>query len=232
MVENIPYHVIRDKSIADSVESLIGAFYEHSGVIGALKVMKWFEIDCFHASLSNEEEGAADAQNAHRNASGYADFPKPASGLIEGVHQLQNQRYVERIYDGRRFHSIEDQIKYKFKDESYLIKAFTHMSFYQNRATDCYQRLEFLGDAILDFLVISHLCANHSDLDPSSLTNLKSALVNNNTFALLSVKHKLHKCLLQLSPALDSALRRFCDQLEAASEDIASFLEVIRLFSI
>ena len=232
MVENIPYHVIRDKSIADSVESLIGAFYEHSGVTGALEVMKWFEIDCFHASLSKEEEGAADAQNTHRNASEYADFPKPASGLIQDAPQNRNQSYVKQIYNGRRFKSIEDQIKYKFKDESYLIQAFTHMSFYQNRATDCYQRLEFLGDAILDFLVISHLCANHSNLDPSSLTNLKSALVNNNTFALLSVKYKFHKCLLQLSPALDSALRRFCDQIEAASEDIANLLEVIRLFFI
>ena len=240
MLENAPYQVIRDKSIADSIESLIGAFYEHSGVTGALEVMKCFGIDCFHASLSNEEK---DASNASRIASEYADFPQPASGLIQDVHRTskiehppsnieEHRRYVQKIYDGQRFHRIEDQINYRFNDESYLIQAFTHMSFYRNRATDCYQRLEFLADAILDFLVISHLCANHSDLDPSSLTDLKSALVNNNTFALLSVKHKFHKCLLQLSPALDSALRRFCDQLEAGSEDIASLLEVIKSLSI
>eukprot|EP00112_Aurelia_sp_Birch-Aquarium-sp1_P019525 Seg4841.1 transcript_id=Seg4841.1/GoldUCD/mRNA.D3Y31 product="Endoribonuclease Dicer" protein_id=Seg4841.1/GoldUCD/D3Y31 len=188
--------------------------------------MKWFDIDCFQASLRNEENGALDAQYESRSASPskYADFPKPPSGLIQDVNT--HQRYLKQIYKDRSFKSIEDQINYKFNDKSYLIQAFTHMSFYQNRATDCYQRLEFLGDAILDFLVISHLCANYSDLDPSSLKNLKSALVNNNTFALLSVKYELHKCLLQHSQPLDSALKHFCDPIEAAgSEDIASLLE-------
>ena len=41
----------------------------------------------------------------------------------------------------------------RFKDRSYLLQAFAHASYYPNRLTDCYQRLEFLGDAVLDYLI-------------------------------------------------------------------------------
>lgn len=44
---------------------------------------------------------------------------------------------------------LEKSIGYKFRDSSYLLQAFTHASYQPNRLTDCYQRLEFLGDAVL-----------------------------------------------------------------------------------
>ena len=48
-------------------------------------------------------------------------------------------------------------IGYVWTDKSYLLQAFSHASFYPNRLTDCYQRLEFLGDAVLDYLITRHL---------------------------------------------------------------------------
>ena len=44
-------------------------------------------------------------------------------------------------------------IGYVWRDKSYLLQAFSHASYYPNRLTDCYQRLEFLGDAVLDYLI-------------------------------------------------------------------------------
>ncbi|CAF4572583.1 unnamed protein product, partial [Rotaria magnacalcarata] len=46
--------------------------------------------------------------------------------------------------------------------QAYLIAAFTHPSNYANRITDCYERLEFLGDALLDFLVTRHVFVNYN----------------------------------------------------------------------
>lgn len=47
------------------------------------------------------------------------------------------------------YDELEKSIGYKFRDSSYLLQAFTHASYQPNRLTDCYQRLEFLGDAVL-----------------------------------------------------------------------------------
>lgn len=70
---------------------------------------------------------------------------------------------------------------------------FLHF-FYCCQCLDCYQRLEFLGDAILDFLITCQLfndpTRQHS---PGALTDLRSALVNNTIFASLAVRHDFHK---------------------------------------
>ena len=121
---------------------------------------------------------------------------------------------------------MEKQLRYQFKDRSYLIQAMTHMSYDIARVTDCYQRLEFLGDSILDFLVVSHLYENHCDLEPGHLTDIKSALVNNNTLALLTVKHELHRCLLHSSPAMIGAITDFVRLTQSGSGDIESLLQV------
>jgi dsRNA-specific ribonuclease len=44
---------------------------------------------------------------------------------------------------------LEGRLCYKFRDRSFLLQAVTHASYSSNRVTDCYQRLEFLGDAVL-----------------------------------------------------------------------------------
>jgi len=53
------------------------------------------------------------------------------------------------------YEELEKNIGYKFRDNSYLLQAFTHASYQPNRLTDCYQRLEFLGDAVLgNFFIV------------------------------------------------------------------------------
>lgn len=54
---------------------------------------------------------------------------------------------LDRMLAG--FDSFEEKIGYKFENRFYLLQAFSHASYYPNRLTDCYQRLEFLGDAVL-----------------------------------------------------------------------------------
>ena len=59
--------------------------------------------------------------------------------------------------------------------------------------TGCYQRLEFLGDAVLDYLVTSCLFDSERHHSPGALTDLRSALVNNTIFASLAVRNDFHK---------------------------------------
>ncbi|MCM8772084.1 MAG: ribonuclease III [Candidatus Omnitrophica bacterium] len=70
---------------------------------------------------------------------------------------------------------LEKLIKYSFKNKKLLEKALTHPSFSQK---DSYERLEFLGDLILDVIVGIYLYKKYKNEDVEFLTNLKSAYVN------------------------------------------------------
>lgn len=99
-------------------------------------------------------------------------------------------------------HQVQEIVHWKFKDRALLLQALTHASYQKNRVTDCYQRLEFLGDAVLDYLITIQIYERFPQFDPGKITDMRSALVNNNLFAELAVKLKLHKLLLHLSPSL------------------------------
>lgn len=97
---------------------------------------------------------------------------------------------------------IQGIVQWTFKDKALLLQALTHASYQRNRVTDCYQRLEFLGDAVLDYLITIQIYERFPRFDPGKITDMRSALVNNNLFAELAVKLKLHKLFLHSSPTL------------------------------
>lgn len=80
---------------------------------------------------------------------------------------------------------LEAKLGYAFKDASLLIEAMTHRS-YLNEHADFKkphnERLEFLGDAVLEIIVTEHLFT-HYDNPEGELTAWRSALVNAKTLA-------------------------------------------------
>ena len=77
----------------------------------------------------------------------------------------------------RRKTEAEKIIDYKFSDLSLLRRALTHPTAAKHH-TDSYQRLEFLGDAILDFIVGEWLYRKYPDAPEGTLTELRRILVN------------------------------------------------------
>lgn len=73
---------------------------------------------------------------------------------------------------------IDEKIDYVFKDKKLLKTALTHPS----KSKENYQRLEFLGDSILNFLVGEFLFKN-CDKQEGELTVLRSRLVSENHLA-------------------------------------------------
>ena len=61
----------------------------------------------------------------------------------------------------------------------------------------------------LDFLITAHIFEKCGNLNPGQLTDLRSALVNNITFACLAVRYGFYKFLNAGSPALLEAIDRF-----------------------
>lgn len=72
-----------------------------------------------------------------------------------------------------------DVLKVEFKDIQYLITAFTHRSYlneHRKTVSEHNERLEFLGDAVLELVVTEYLYKNYSEPE-GILTNWRSSLV-------------------------------------------------------
>ena len=74
------------------------------------------------------------------------------------------------------FAALEKICKYRFKNRQYLIQAFTHRSI-SNQPRQNYERLEFLGDAVIDIVVSRELMREFPEGDEGILTQKRSALV-------------------------------------------------------
>ena len=90
----------------------------------------------------------------------------------------------------------------------------------------CFCRLEFLGDAILDYVITRHLFEDSKKHSSGVLTDLRSALVNNNIFAALAVKWNFHKYFLALSPQLFLVMDKFVSWQKEQNDEISLNEEV------
>lgn len=92
-------------------------------------------------------------------------------------------------------------------------------------------RIEFLGDAILDYVITRHLYEDSHKHSPGILTDLRSALVNNNIFAALAVQWGFHQYFKAISPTLFSVIDRFVTKQQEKNGDCIDFdEEVIFIF--
>ena len=80
---------------------------------------------------------------------------------------------------------IENIIGYKFNDTSILLKAITHSSYQvkHNEVLSNYQRMEYLGDALLDFVVSDELYRNYPTFDEGTLTKIRASVVSKKPLA-------------------------------------------------
>ena len=94
--------------------------------------------------------------------------------------------------------NLEKIIDVKFINKNLLAESVTHRS-YLNESVDTIEsneRLEFLGDAILELLVSDYLFKTFPQFPEGKLTNLRSAIVNTKTLGTVGNKLKLGDFLL------------------------------------
>ena len=146
------------KTIADVVEALIGASYVHGGFELGLECIKLFGLGMEWQPLK------------------------------ESVEKIFTK--VEVLHDGElpmdMISSVEKMLEYEFTNKTLVVEALTHPSYNLGVRTRPYDRLEFLGDAVLD-MVVSHFLyhAPGKNYNPGQMYLRKVAVVNQHFLAFI-----------------------------------------------
>lgn len=196
---------LSDKSCADCIEAILGTCVKTVGIERTFKVLEMFEI---------VPRGDADITKMLQK--------KLCSPRIRT--DISNEEVDDSLVNSN---ILEQTIGYTFKDRAYLLQALTHPTYPTNRVTGCYQQLEFLGDAVLDFLITAYITEHCPEMNPGKLTDLRSALVNNVTLACLCVRYNIHVHILYQNALLNEAIRRFVDFQQKNNHEITDHVELL-----
>ncbi|GJE88808.1 Dicer-like protein 2 [Phanerochaete sordida] len=147
------------KMLADVVESLIGAAYEHGGFDLATEC-----AELFHLGIDTWE---------------------PVSACVE-----KSLSHVEKLSElPPELELVERMIDYQFTNRTLLVEALTHASYTGSIETQSYERLEFIGDAVLDMVVTDFLYhAPGRQYSPGHMHIRKEALVNAHLLAFVCMR--------------------------------------------
>jgi dsRNA-specific ribonuclease len=154
---------IGPKNLADVVEALIGASFQDGGMDKALKCIKVF----LGSKCNWLEEGMA-RDILFRAAPSDVQLPPTMEPL-------------------------EELIGYEFQKKSLLIEAMTHGSYAADAQQRSYEQLEFLGDAVLDYIVVSRMFQYNPPVPNGRLHMIKTAMVNAEFLAFTNMQHGLHR---------------------------------------
>ncbi|KAL8890175.1 MAG: hypothetical protein Q9215_002650 [Flavoplaca cf. flavocitrina] len=191
-------HQLGDKTIADVCEALIGAAllsYSNNGSMD----MAVRAVTAFVSHIDHTASHWADY---------YKIYNKPTYQLAPATAVQSNLAL-----------QIEQKMGYRFKYPRLLMSAFVHPSLPSFGGIPCYQRLEFLGDSLLDMACVNFLFYRHPDRDPQWLTEHKMAMVSNKFLAAVSVKLGFHKHLRFSGQVVEFQNRDYAMELQDAERD-------------
>ena len=94
--------------------------------------------------------------------------------------------------------TIEDKIGYNFKNKAYLMEALTHSSFANERHNKikCNERMEFLGDAVLELTSSEFIYTGNPDMNEGKMTRLRASIVCEPTLAMCARQIHLQEYIM------------------------------------
>lgn len=91
---------------------------------------------------------------------------------------------------------FEKNIGYEFKDKSLLQTALTHTSYANEHKIKSNEKLEFLGDAILEFVTSEYLYKNYKNLKEGEMTKVRATVVCEESLYRVAKKHNFSDFLI------------------------------------
>jgi ribonuclease-3 len=127
--------------------------------------------------------------------------------------------YIKKLFKPHPLSIIEKKCNYRFRNKKYLQQAFLHRSI-SSKPRENYERLEFLGDAVIDIVVSRELMREFPEGDEGILTQKRSALVQKDFLASMGILMNLLD-FIQIEATVD------LDQEKIAIKQSANLYEAL-----
>ena len=94
-----------------------------------------------------------------------------------------------------KLEDFEKTINYKFKNIELLKTAFTHKSYEKEKKIESNEKLEYLGDSILEFVTSNYLFKNYNNLKEGEMTKVRATVVCENSLYEIALKYHFDQLL-------------------------------------
>ncbi|PWN37925.1 ribonuclease III [Meira miltonrushii] len=180
-----------DKMSADLIEAILGAAWSSGGdATAGLQTA----LDCFNKlHLISQRVSLEDFRTRFD---------------LVWLYKNEEVRYTDRSYVTR----MESTLGYKFKHTQLAIEAITHSSI-SSILKPSYERLEFLGDAVLEVCVVQLFHGLFPTFDEGEYSHLKSAAASNVSLGVACLNTELSRLLMDNCPAIQQSIEKFRTQV-------------------
>ena len=91
---------------------------------------------------------------------------------------------------------FEKNIGYRFSDKNLLKIALTHTSYAHENKVQSNEKLEYLGDSILEFITSEYLYKNYKKLNEGEMTKVRASIVCEESLFKIAIKHNFSDFLI------------------------------------
>lgn len=209
--DEVKKHTLGDKTVADVCEALIGAAFLQHDEPGAWKAGQWDAAVKAVTTLVGSEDHLMQKWTDYKNAYEIPEYQKSTDKTGNMKVTTSQNDLAEKV---------EHEHSYRFRYPRLLRSAFIHSSYpFSWETVPSYQRLEFLGDSLLDMACISHLFYRFPDKDPQWLTEHKMAMVSNKFLGAVCVKIGFYRHLRYNTSLLEHQIREYVLEVQQAERE-------------
>ena len=196
--------LLGDKTVADVCEALIGAAFVEYDKPGRWSGEQWDSAVRAVTVFVNHEDHKMLKWGDYVKA-----YQKPAYQTAETT---ASQRDLAT--------KVALEHSYVFRYPRLLRSAFCHPSHpFSWEKVPSYQRLEFLGDSLIDMACVTHLYYRYPNKDPQWLTEHKMAMVSNKFLGALCVKLGFYRHLRYSDQHLEFQIREYVTEVQEAENE-------------
>lgn len=196
-------HNLGEKTIADVCEAMIGAAFLAHDKPGNWQRDQWDNAVSVVTKLVRSKD---------HTMLKWSDY--------EATYKLPEYQTAESSASQRdTAEKVEQKHDYHFQYPRLLRSAFIHPSqpFLYEKLPN-YQRLEFLGDALLDMASITYIFNKFPDKDPQWLTEHKMAMIGNRALGMIAVNTGFYKHIRHNHAIMEQQIRDYVTELHDAKE--------------